>query len=446
MNWTTRVNDMPSRTKRIVAGGAAVFVAVGGTLAVLWAREPKTEPRGQARPTESAGMQGMEGMAGMNMPSDGTVQLTAEQLREFGVTFGSAEQRLLESEVRTVGIVTFDETRIAEVTPKFGGFVERLYVDFTGQPVRQGQPLIEIYSPELVAAQQELLVAARLQRSHRRERRARRPGAPRTCSGGPARLGSGTSRTRRSTRSCAPAGAPDAHAVRTGVGHRDGEAGGAGTGRPAGADALHHRRPVGGLGGSGAPRGDAGAVRAGSPATVALAAFPGRPFQGRVEYVYPTSGPGAHGEGTHRVPEPGRPHQAGDVRDRAHLDAASRAHGPHLRGGQHRRTHAGVHGHGQRRADADGRRDGTDRRRLHRGALRPRARAARGHLRAVPPRLREQPGRGDEEHDRADRRGTWGEMDMPGMEMPRAAPDGHEGMDTKGADMKGMQHAGREGG
>ncbi|NIQ54273.1 MAG: efflux RND transporter periplasmic adaptor subunit, partial [Gammaproteobacteria bacterium] len=55
-------------------------------------------------------------------------------------------------------------TRLASVTPKFGGYVERLYVDFTGKPVRAGEPLVEIYSPELVAAQEELLLAARLER------------------------------------------------------------------------------------------------------------------------------------------------------------------------------------------------------------------------------------------------------------------------------------------
>jgi Cu(I)/Ag(I) efflux system membrane fusion protein len=55
-----------------------------------------------------------------------------------------------------------DERRVAQVTSKVGGFVERLYVDFTGRSVRQGQPLYTLYSPDLVAAQEELLAAARL--------------------------------------------------------------------------------------------------------------------------------------------------------------------------------------------------------------------------------------------------------------------------------------------
>jgi Cu(I)/Ag(I) efflux system membrane fusion protein len=103
-------------------------------------------------------------MAGMSVTQAGSVQLTAEQMKQFGITFGTAAIRPLISETRTTGVVTFDETRIAQVAPKFGGFVEHLYVNYTGQPVRRGQPLLEIYSPELVAAQQELLLAGQLQR------------------------------------------------------------------------------------------------------------------------------------------------------------------------------------------------------------------------------------------------------------------------------------------
>lgn len=104
-------------------------------------------------------------MPGMDMSGDGSVRLTSGELREFGVSFSTAEVRPLTALVRTVGLVTFDERRLAQVAPKFGGFVERLYVNFTGQPVRRGQPLLEIYSPELVAAQQELLVARQLERT-----------------------------------------------------------------------------------------------------------------------------------------------------------------------------------------------------------------------------------------------------------------------------------------
>ncbi len=115
-------------------------------------------------PSEARTTSGMAGMTGMTTTENGSVKLTADQIRQFGVTFGTAEVRPLTTEVRTAGVVTFNETRIAQVSARFGGFAERLYVDFTGKPVRRGQPLLEIFSPDLVAAQQELLLAGQLQR------------------------------------------------------------------------------------------------------------------------------------------------------------------------------------------------------------------------------------------------------------------------------------------
>ena len=111
-------------------------------------------------------MQGMEGMTGMDgmagTSSDGSVRLTSEQIGTFGITFGYAEVRPLSREIRAVGIVEMDETRVAHVSPKFGGWAERLHVAFTGESVRAGQPLLDVYAPELIAAQEELLLARRM--------------------------------------------------------------------------------------------------------------------------------------------------------------------------------------------------------------------------------------------------------------------------------------------
>lgn len=63
--------------------------------------------------------------------------------------------------IRAVGTVAVDETRVRQVTTKVAGFVERLFVNATGQPVRQGEPLLELYSPELLASQEEYLRARR---------------------------------------------------------------------------------------------------------------------------------------------------------------------------------------------------------------------------------------------------------------------------------------------
>lgn len=90
------------------------------------------------------------------------VHLTAAEAGRIGVTYAAAELRALVSEVRAVGNVTYDETRQVLVNPKIEGWVERLHVDFTGAPVRRGQPLMEVYSPMLVSAQEELILARRL--------------------------------------------------------------------------------------------------------------------------------------------------------------------------------------------------------------------------------------------------------------------------------------------
>ncbi len=77
----------------------------------------------------------------------------------MGSRIGTVEMRPLEKVIRTVGRVDYDERKIVTVTPKFGGWIEDLYVDFTGKFVRQGEPLLTIYSPELVSTQEEYLIA-----------------------------------------------------------------------------------------------------------------------------------------------------------------------------------------------------------------------------------------------------------------------------------------------
>ncbi len=90
------------------------------------------------------------------------VHLTADQESALGVTYTSVIRERLVRTIRTVGRVEAAEPRIADVTPKIEGFVEELFVDYTGQQVRAGQPLLTLYSPIMVAAQEELLTASRM--------------------------------------------------------------------------------------------------------------------------------------------------------------------------------------------------------------------------------------------------------------------------------------------
>lgn len=90
-----------------------------------------------------------------------TVKMSTERQHLIGVQTGKAETRSIGRTVRAVGRVAIDETRLHTVTTKFDGYLERLYVDYTGKEVRRGEPLFAVYSPELLATQQEYLLALR---------------------------------------------------------------------------------------------------------------------------------------------------------------------------------------------------------------------------------------------------------------------------------------------
>jgi len=94
-----------------------------------------------------------------------------------GVTIDPARQQLIGMKIvhvergpvggswRTNGRIAVDETRIHHVNVKFNGFMDRVYADFIGKPVRRGEPIFSIYSPELLAAQEEYLLALRTRRT-----------------------------------------------------------------------------------------------------------------------------------------------------------------------------------------------------------------------------------------------------------------------------------------
>ncbi|MBW3542800.1 MAG: efflux RND transporter periplasmic adaptor subunit [Planctomycetes bacterium] len=119
--------------------------------------------------SQHEGMQGMPGMkmgdGGESMPMDSGVSGYAPVMIEpglqqrIGVTIGQVEREPLRMSVKTIGIIRPDETRTARVHLKTEGWVEELFVNFTGQKVQQGDPLLAIYSPEFLTAQVEYLVA-----------------------------------------------------------------------------------------------------------------------------------------------------------------------------------------------------------------------------------------------------------------------------------------------
>jgi Cu(I)/Ag(I) efflux system membrane fusion protein len=89
------------------------------------------------------------------------VEVDPERVQLYGITTEKVIIRDLIKTIRTVGIVEVDERRIAHVQTKFKGWIEELFVNFTQIPVLLGQPLFTVYSPELLTAQEEYLLALR---------------------------------------------------------------------------------------------------------------------------------------------------------------------------------------------------------------------------------------------------------------------------------------------
>jgi Cu(I)/Ag(I) efflux system membrane fusion protein len=87
------------------------------------------------------------------------ITISTEKIQKLGVRTEAASLRALDRTVRAAGRVEPDERRIHVIAPRFEGYIERLHVNVTGQVVGKGQPLFEVYSPELVSAQREYALA-----------------------------------------------------------------------------------------------------------------------------------------------------------------------------------------------------------------------------------------------------------------------------------------------
>lgn len=149
-----RIDAVLRRSARAAISIAVLAAAVG--VVVLASRR-----EGASAPVQPATAH-VHGTASAGIGGATPVRLSPRDERRIGVTYATAQLGPLSKEVRTVGQVAIDETRMRTIAPKVDGWVERLYVDATGQSVAVGQPLLAIYSPMLVSAQEELLLAKRL--------------------------------------------------------------------------------------------------------------------------------------------------------------------------------------------------------------------------------------------------------------------------------------------
>ena len=142
-------------TRRRKLTRAALMAALPAVAVVLVA----FATRGKQTPSVTSGHQHAQ-----SVDADGpqAVALTDDEARRIGVTYALVTEETVTREVRIVGQIAFDETRVKVIAPKVDGWVERLYADATGQAIQTGAPLMAVYSPMVSTAQEELLLAKRL--------------------------------------------------------------------------------------------------------------------------------------------------------------------------------------------------------------------------------------------------------------------------------------------
>jgi RND family efflux transporter MFP subunit len=148
---------------------ATFNVLLAGGLALLWWRWHPKPGRGESgSQAESAAAVAPAENGGNELarqpstPSETPlvpVQLTPQRLQSIGVRTGVVESKTVGDEIRTVGNIEVDETRLAYVQVRFSGWIQKVFADSTYQYVRKGQRLFTIYSPDLVTTEQEYLLA-----------------------------------------------------------------------------------------------------------------------------------------------------------------------------------------------------------------------------------------------------------------------------------------------
>ncbi|MBI5847414.1 MAG: efflux RND transporter periplasmic adaptor subunit [Nitrospirae bacterium] len=142
----------------VMALVAVVYAARNGSGAKKGTPTQEAEHRGH----EAANPQTAEKPKQQEVQAEpATVEIPEDKQQMIGVKTVDAAVHELKKIIRTVGRIEYDERKIATVNAKFEGWIEKLHVDFSGRYVKKGEALAEIYSPELVATQQEFINALR---------------------------------------------------------------------------------------------------------------------------------------------------------------------------------------------------------------------------------------------------------------------------------------------
>ncbi|PYS96083.1 MAG: hypothetical protein DMF50_06110, partial [Acidobacteria bacterium] len=152
--------------RRLIIALTAVAVILMSAFAGAWLYRRTLTRVEVPAPSATAGGEATPGVPApeRSAPANQMIRIAPERQQQIGVKFSAATIRPATVEIRAVGRVAYDETRIAHVHTKVSGWIEDVFIDFIGEPVRKGQPLFTLYSPELVSAQEEYLLALRGQK------------------------------------------------------------------------------------------------------------------------------------------------------------------------------------------------------------------------------------------------------------------------------------------
>ncbi|NMG00483.1 efflux RND transporter periplasmic adaptor subunit [Aromatoleum toluolicum] len=281
----TRNADHPAPAPAVSADATAPADKAGGKK-ILYYRNPMGLPDTSPEPKkDSMGMDYIPVYEGEDAGADdtGAVTVSPSRLQTLGVRTAIAELRALDEPVRVVGRVAINERTTVDVAPRFEGWIERLHVSASGDPVRRGQALFSVYSPELVSAGSELQIAERLQRDA-----AADPAAAESAR----RLADATRARVSNWQMKLPEGAKAGNGRLTFTSPANGivlEKKAVAGMRFMPGEALYRIADMSSVWVlADVYERDLARVKPGQPATVTLDAFPGRSFPAKVAYLYPT--------------------------------------------------------------------------------------------------------------------------------------------------------------
>lgn len=144
---------MSKRTVRVLV--ALIVLGVGVVVVAAWALRQRRPDSGRASAARAPAA-----ASGQGTPR-GEISLDTRRQQLIGVRAVTVRRTMLSPEIRAAGTVTYDETRRAEINTRVDGWIRELHADYTGRPIRAGEALFTLYSPDVIATQNEYLLALR---------------------------------------------------------------------------------------------------------------------------------------------------------------------------------------------------------------------------------------------------------------------------------------------